>query len=290
MGALLQGGRMVAGLMAAFLMAGSVVAYEQPLLLRGDLAAGHDSNVANAGVSADQRSDLFAEASFSANRLYAAGLFVSLELEALLRARAYRDYPRLSHVAPGGLLRVNYRPGGGFHTPTLSGWSSYEHRKARSDLREGSIHRLGVSLRQPLTTRLTGRLNGHYTWRRADNAVFEYEFGTVGLELVWEPASGLVLHAGATRREGGLVSGSRDDPDLKNASRDWLADDAFAEAAEEQLVYRLRASVTQYTMGVNHSFRNGTSLDMQIQTLDARGSYGAGYRRTLVFAGIAHGF
>ncbi len=283
-------GRRAAGLMAGCLMVGSVAAYEQPLLFRGELALGYDSNVANASASGDRRSDTFAEAVFSVNRLYTAGLFLSMELEGSLRARSYRDYDRLSHVAPEALLRINYRPAGGFHTPTLSGWTSWEHRESRSELRDGSIHRVGASWRQPLTTRITGRLNGRYAWRRADNTVFDHEFRTLGVELEWEPVSSLVVYGGVSRRQGALVTVGGDNPDRKAASRAWLADDAFADAGEEQLAYRLSDSARQYTLGVNHALGSATSLEVQWQYLDAQGSYGAGYRRWIALVAMAHAF
>ncbi len=271
---------------ALILFALPVMAYQAPWLFAAELASGYDSNVGNAGVSADRRSDVFAEFAIRGNRLYMPGDFISLELEGALRGRYYDSYEDLSFAAPEGVVRLNYRPAASFRTPTLTGEAVVGYREYASRLRDGGYYRLGLTLKQPLNTRLTGRVNTTWNRRLAGNAVFDYEFYSLGLSLDWQVFSRLLVYAGGARREGGLVSTSRDDAAIEQVARAWLPDDAIVDPDEEQLAYRLDTSADRYFAGLNYALKDGLSLDMQAQHQEADTYGGISYRRYQLMAAL----
>lgn len=266
-----------------------VMAYDDPLMAHMDVAVGYDNNVGNAGFSAGRRDDAFAEAGLRINRLWLAGVFVSLELEAGLRSRQYQDYHRLSHVSPDFQGRLNYRPAGGFFMPTVTGWGGVTYLGYGSDIREGSVTRAGLSLRQPLTTHLTLWASATDARRRADNDVFSYGFHTLGLQLGWQPVSALTAFAGYSRREGDFVSTNVENADIQQAARAWLADDAFGADDDDYVAYRLNAPSERLVLGLEYALSGAWALTAQGEYIDTS-AYRISYQRSILRFGLSRSF
>jgi len=270
-------------------LATPVLAYDDPLVVHIDVDAGYDNNVGNAGFSDDRRADAFAEAALRINRLWQAGVFVSWELEAGLRSRQYQDYHRLSHVSPDVLGRLNYRPAGGFFMPTVTGWGGVTYLGYGSDIRDGSVTRAGLSLKQSLTTRLTLWASATDARRRAGNDVFSYGFHTLGLQLGWQPVSALTVFAGYSRREGDFVSTNVENADIQQASRAWLTDDAFGTADDDYVAYRLNAPSERLVLGLEYALSGAWSFTAQGEYIDTS-AYRISYQRSILRFGLSRSF
>ena len=275
-------------LLLLLFMNAPVLAYETPLVVEMDLAVGYDSNTGNSGVRADRVSDGFIDAGTRVNRLWPHGLLFSSELEAEVRARQYLEYGELSQTAPGVLTRLNYRHPGGFFRPTVTGWLGATWIDSRSELREGSMTRAGVSLKQPLTTRLNAWLTAMDARRRADNDVFSYGFHSLGIQLGWRPADTVTVYAGFNRREGGFVSSAREDADIEMTARAWQLDDAFGTDGDEYVAYQLDGATERYVAGLSWLMGRGYALDALVDTMDTTGDYKTGYQRTRVWLGLSY--
>lgn len=283
-------GRLTGALLITLFYLPAVQSYDEPLVTRVTASLAHDDNVANAALSRDRRDDVFLGLDTSLNRLLQPTLFWSLELEAALRIREYNRYTRLGFVAPEVTGRASYRPAGGFLMPTFSGHLSAAWRDYRSQARDGALYRAGLQIRQPLTTRIDAHLRAEQTHRRADNRVFDYRFRSFGLSADWRFASQTSLYIGIGRRQGDLVSTSRDYNSLKNAADAWIADDAFPNAAAEQLAYRIDARADQYSIGLNQALSEQTRVGLLLQHQDASGGYSTSYQRNLVMVTLVQQF
>ena len=271
----------------ALLLPANLPAYEAPWLFTANISLSHDDNVANAGVSRDERSDLLTEFSGAINRLFQPNLYWSLEAEAGLTLRRYQDYSRLSYLAPEILGRANFRPGGGFYTPTFSAQLTVAHRNYSSRLRDGRLMRAGLLMQQPLSTRVDLRAGIEQVRRRADNRVFSYSFINTSFELEWRATTRGTLILGYLDRDGGLISTSRDYGSLNNAAERVIADDAFPRANTEQFAYRLDASAELITLAWYQGLSETLTASALVQQRDASAGYGTGYKGTLVSAGLS---
>lgn len=259
----------------------SVAAYDDPWLAHVALTAGHDDNIAHAAVSADRRASGFAELEFGLNRLFAVQRHTALELETSLRSLHYRDYRSWSYSSGGLLARINHRPGGGFFTPTLSWWSSVQYQDHRSELRDGARYLAGISLRQPLTTKLSARGGLHRRWDRADHEVFRKETTTLELDLDWRLTERATAWIGASRRTGDHLSTSRSQAGLREAADIWTPDDAFPDAKVQQLAYRLEGSSQSLALGIEYNSRANLLFGFHLESRRTRTEYASPYRQRL---------
>ncbi len=249
----------------------------------GELTLGHDSNVANTRHEGPVREDSFAlaGADLVANIGLNASNGVQLRLGAELQRHA--DYSDLSSARGQILLRYLLRPGRGYFVPTVSVSGGAAIVEFASDLRDSREYRAGLSLSQPLTTRLFARLDMGGEWRRGSQGhVFDTTAGLYGLSLEWEPVSRLMVYGGYQYRDGDFMAVGPAPPQaVRDAARAAVEDDVFT----GDLALRQQGSVQIGHPGLNYGLTRQLALDVQTRYADGASDF-AHYRRWQTMASV----
>lgn len=244
----------------------------QGLVLGG---LGLDSNPANARAGSDLQPDRFIEASWGMARHRSLSSSALLLFRPSVQAEAYARHEKLSRLRLAMLGRASFRPGDGFYAPLFTAWASAAYSEYGSRLRDGADYAAGLSLQEPLTTRLSLRLGAQTSVREARSGIFDTRGNTVQIDLEWSPAEAQRLYAGYQHHDGDLVTTS----DAGPAGVRSEPDDAFGTG---QRAFRLDSEAGLGTLGFSYSLGADWAADLQLRTVLAESSSGARYRRELL--------
>jgi len=237
----------------------------------GELTLGYDSNLANTRHNGPVREDSFARV--GADGVANIGLNASNAMQLRLGAelQRYADYTDLSSARGRVQLRYLLRSGRGYFVPTVSVSGSAAMVEFVSDLRDSREYRAGLSLSQPLTTRLFARFDLSGEWRRGSRGhVFDTTAGLYGVSLEWEPVSRLVVYGGYQYRDGDFMAVGPAPPQaVLDAARAVAEDDVFT----GDLALRQKGSAQIGHLGLNYGLTHKLALDVQAQYADGASDF-----------------
>jgi len=267
-------------LVAALAALAVTTAHAERPKLRGELAIGYDSNVANARQGADEREDEFALLSLGADRTWSLGADQALQARVNVESQAFREFEDLDNVLGTLSLRYLLRPGAGFFTPTFAisgsaGWWEFNSR-----LRDSADYRASMFVLEQLTTKISARLTGTIDWRRAARAeVFTNRTRSLGVDLDWMLTSRFATYAGYRRRWGQFVTTRPTPPPASFVS---APDDVF----DSEFATRQDGAANIGTLGFNVALSPMFSIDVQGLYVEAGANTGVHYRRTQAIASL----
>jgi hypothetical protein len=177
----------------------------------------------------------------------------------------FQKYDGLSHNFFGGQADFQFRSSGEFGAATYSAFARSQAEYFQSTLRDGYRHAFGVTVLKPLTDRVTflGALQQNII--DGKSSVFDTKNTALRANFDWSLSNWNTVYAGAEYRKGDFVSTACNcDPKtpglLSTANPYFIPDDAFTDTP--RTAYRLKANVIVATLGYNHAFGSGQSLDV----------------------------
>ncbi len=179
----------------------------------------------------------------------------------------FQKYDGLSHNFIGAQADYQFRSSGQFSAATYSLFARTQAEYYKSDLRDGYRHAYGVTVLKPLTDRVTflGALQQNITDGKSE--VFDTQNTALRANFDWSLSNWNTAYAAAEYRKGEFASTNCRNCDLNKtlglvntANPNIIQDDAFTDTIRD--AYRLKANIVVLTLGYNHAFTNGQSLDV----------------------------
>ncbi|HET7765619.1 MAG TPA: hypothetical protein VFK92_11085 [Burkholderiales bacterium] len=179
----------------------------------------------------------------------------------------FHKYDGLSHNFFGAQADFQFRSSGEFGAATYSVFARTQAEYFKSDLRDGYRHAYGVTVLKPLTDRVTflGALQQNLSDGRSE--VFDNHNTALRGNFDWSLNNWNTVYASAEYRKGNFVSTNCRNCDVNKtlglvntAVPHIIQDDAFTDTIRD--AYRIDANVIIATLGYNHAFGSGQSLDV----------------------------
>jgi hypothetical protein len=232
-----------------------------------------DDNV-NRGAEGDVLSDRVLGVRLTASAAIPISTRTRAVIQGFAGAERFNTYSGLSRNFIGAQGDFKFRASGDFGAAT---WGAFVRTAAEyyeSDLRDGYRHAFGVSVVKPLTDRLQvfGALAGNIT--DGSSTVFDTKNVSLRGNADWSFTRADLVYLGLEYRQGDIVSSML--PTLATAGiSPSIVDDAFDDG---RVAYRVKARIWITTLGYNHAFGAGHSLDLawrraQASALDPESSY-----------------
>jgi len=225
-----------------------------------------DDNVTRAGGS-DALRDTIIGVRASKGLLLPLSTRTRAVVQGFVGGEKFQKYSGLSHNFFGGQLDYQYRSSGQFGAAIYSAFVRTQAEYFQSDLRDGYRHAYGVTVLKPLTDRVTflGALQQNITDGKSN--VFDTQNTALRANFDWSLSTWNTVYATAEYRKGEFVSTAcrACDPNktaglVNTAAPNVIQDDAFTDTIRD--AYRLKANVIVATLGYNHAFGSGQSLDL----------------------------
>lgn len=256
-----------------------------------DLALHYEDNLTRGQLDTDRLGDTAVEVGGHGSMTLLTTERSSLIGEAGVSTQWWLDYTAVARLAGDGALRYRTRLGADSAAPWLElGLAGSVLRFRDSALRDGAQGRLGITLGQPLSERLSGRVG--YVWqvRVADeDTVFDATTQDVFAQLDFAVNDRCLIYGGITVRQGDLVTvalvpNARALRAASAVSKDL--DTAFGSAPRR--AYRIDGDVVEGEVGINLMLQAGLALDLAATgfTAEADGSnhyHGTGLTLSLLW-------
>ena len=227
----------------------------------------YDPNVTRARDTIDRRSDQAVSLTARTSPALPVTAHTQLLVDGFAGVERFRRYHDLGRVFAGIQADFEYRPSAAFFAPTLAlfGRSSVEHYE--SALRRGYRYAVGVSIRQPVTDRISlfGALA--HNERTAKSRVFEGIDNAVRLGIDWTIGPGGTLYFSGEYVRGDTVSTGTATLQNLDIAKVFVLDDAFA--PDQLFSYRFEARSVLTTLGYNLPLGPKTAIDVSWRRVQA---------------------
>jgi hypothetical protein len=216
-----------------------------------------DDNV-NRGAEGDTLSDRVLGLRLNASAVVPISTRTRAVIQGFAGTDRFNTYTGLSRNYIGAQGDFKFRASGDFGAAT---WGAFVRTAAeyyQSDLRDGYRHAFGVNVAKPVTDRVQvfGAVSGNIT--DGSSTVFDTKNVSLRGNADWSFTRWDVAYLGLEYRQGDIVSSMQ--PTLATAGiSPSIADDAFNDGRE---AYRFKARTWIATLGYNHAFGAGHSVDL----------------------------
>lgn len=225
-----------------------------------DAAATFDDNVNRASAATDVRQDRVLGVNLSKSFLAAAGQNSRLFINGFAGAERFQSYGGLDNAYVGADAEWQIRTSGDFDSPIWGLFASIKASNFEADQRDGYRSSFGVSMRQPLTDRISLFAALASNRRFASSDVFDGSdySGRFNLDYAVTPFG--TLYFGGEYRVGDIVSSGTHTLANINIARMFTPDAAFARHG--YYAYRFDGSTMVVTLGYNHALGTRDSFDL----------------------------
>jgi hypothetical protein len=212
----------------------------------------------NRGAEADTLPDRLLGVRVSASAAVPISAHTRAVILGFAGAERFNTYSGLTRNFFGAQGDFKYRASGAFGAATWGAFARTAAEYYESDLRDGYRHAFGVSVAKPVTDRLQlfAALAGNIT--DGSSAVFDTKNVSLRGNADWSFTRSDLVYLGLEYRQGDIVSSML--PTLATAGiSPSIVDDAFDDG---RVAYRVKARTWITTLGYNHAFGAGHSLDL----------------------------
>ena len=252
----------------------------------GDASLGYDDNIGNAGSSSEEEAAGFASATLNADFLTGLSNKASLLLRGSFSGEGYSRFSRLSNGKAGAMLRLSWRPDGGFYVPTVGFSTSAAYRKFGSRLRDSGEYRASLFLDEQITTSISTRLTAQASRRVAAGKVFDLSGSSLALDLDCALGPAFAVYGGYQFHYGDQVSTGSPTPARLAAAEAMAPDDAFGGSAANRFAYRMPAHTQIATLGFNYALSHRYALDAQFQAVQSKAGFGNRYGHAITVVSL----
>ncbi len=263
---------------------GAPISYSLPTFTKplGILVEGgmtYDDNVSRTNVASDKLHDSSFSVNLSKGLIIPITKHTRMTLSGSLGSEQFRTYTGLGRVSVGAQSEWMYRSSGEFGAPTWALFGRAFADQYESTLRDGSRYAAGLSVRKPLTDRIS--LFGAWSRnvRNGKNDVFDTRDHALRMNLDYALTAKSTIYVSGESRRGDIVSSGKSSPGLSSIAKASTQDDVFTNP--QYYAYRLQAKTVLTTLGYNLSFGPHDSLDFSWRRVQSTPTqqvnyYGAG--------------
>lgn len=253
-----------------------------------DVALTHDDNVTRAQRDEDILKDEFLAIGVGASHLQWLSTNHRMVYRGFLRGEKYNEVDGLTNASIGGQVTYQYRASGQFTSPTYAAFFKAAMNEFDSDMRDSNLYTLGVSLRKPVTDRITVFTSLSGNRRDSDSTAFDTnELSLIG-NVDYSLGRGWTLYLTYNYLDGDIVSSINTSAygalplinTLLSVSDAVNVDDAFQNGT--WFVYRLDAKTNVVTLGTNVGVGEHHSFDFSARWIDSDAAGGISYKRRQV--------
>ena len=178
----------------------------------------------------------------------------------------FSTYTGLSNNFIGTQMDFFFRASGEFAAPTYGVFVRTAKEEYESNLRDGYRHAFGVTVLKPATDKV--QLSGGVTYNITDGKSTVFDTKNVSLRgnADWSLGRWDTVYMGVEYRRGDSVSTTG--PTLSAVPSPNITDDAFSDSL--RTAYRVKASTLVATLGYNHAFSVGHSLDVSWRRVQSK--------------------
>ena len=264
-----------------------------------DVEAGfvHDSNLNNAQLKSDIRSDTALTATLAIGQFIQLTQSDSLTVTANVKSEAYQHYSGMNNVAAGMTFALRRKLALGATAPWLRLSASAARLDFQESVRDGWLYRAAMAAGKRLDERWELQAEVSHEKRTGDNAVrssaalpgtvFDLKSHALALDVRYSFNEKTLVFAGYAWREGDVVSTSAPNAKIFAASAALVRDPVFGPAAR---AYRLEATAHTASLGMSHAITSYSALNVSYQRQMTHGDRDNNYFKNIFSASYAHTF
>ncbi len=274
-----------------------------PVLARGDWIADvdagafYDSNLNNAELERDIRSDSALTAALSVGQFFRLDTDHSLAVTADVRSEVYHRYSGMNNLALGATLALRRKLGLGPAVPWVRVFASAARLEFKEGVRDGWLYRTGVSAGKRFADRWDAQAGYSFEKRTGDSAipvvaalsgdVFELESHALNLDVGYSASETILLFAGYAWRNGDVVSTSMPNAKIFRASTALARDPVFPAG---NFAYTLHAVSHNANVGVSVAVSSRSSLNLSYTRQITHGDGENDYYKNFFVASYSYSF
>jgi hypothetical protein len=248
-------------------------------------------NISRSYLNDDVVSDTVSSISFGGGHSQKVGMSGQLVVSGYLEYSQHVDYTDLDRLATSLGFQYIYQPTAGFSSAwfdTSLNLTRLDYRD--SDIREGYLMELGISLNRRLNTRTIGHFGYRYSnleflgksnQQKTAGAAFDTMSNELYMGIEYEFVTGIHLYAEYGYGKGDVTSTvSRPagwDTKYDAISKDWVFESCVWSACAPGYAYRTEADIQHFDAGVNFLIGSVT-MDLSAGYFDAESDTNISYR------------
>ncbi len=231
----------------------------KPLDIQVDAGFMVDDNVTRAKAGPDKMSDNIYSVNVSKSEVYQLSENSRFVLSGAVGGERFQNFNGLSRISAGMEGEYQYRGSSEFDAPTIGLFGKITAERYQSYLRNGYRTSLGVSMRQPLTDKISlfGALASNQ--RFGNSAVFNTSETALRLNADYALSDRETLYATGEFRFGDIVSTGQASLENVSVAKVFVQDDAYP--GGQFFSYKLEGRTVLATLGYNLGLGPRDSLD-----------------------------
>ncbi len=240
--------------------------------LGAELAYTRDDNVPRGG-GVYKYSDTILSAAVSYTWRLPVSERTRLEIQPVAATLRHQDYDGLTNNSAGVNIQYQWRPSGGFHTPTVSFIARWANEDFNTDQRDGTSRSFGLSARTLLTDRigLYGALLRNH--RDTVSITFDTETNVIKLNIDYEITRRVTAYLGWEQHQGDTILST---PYAGGIGISNELDNAFPGSG--LYAYRFDGKTQLVTLGLNYTLNERHALDFSVRLIDTSAYPGYDYK------------
>ena len=235
----------------------------------------YDSNVTRASDSQDIRKDTIYSVSASKAMSFTVSKFTRLKLIGFIDTEEFRTYKGLGHISGGGEGEFMYRTSADFDASTFGIFARFTDDAYESTLRDGTRSSAGLTMRKPLTDRISFFAAVAGNERRANTEVFNTKDVSARTNFDYEISMGQTFYLTGEYRKGDIVSTGQGTLKALDMAEVTTPDDVFTSPQFQD--YRMKGKTDLLTLGYNLSLGTKDSLDISWRGVRSTPDYTPAY-------------
>lgn len=232
-----------------------------------DAGVVYDDNVTRGKIDTDRLADSAVALSLSNGAVVWLAPHYRLVLNGSVGGQSFQTYSKLSHLDVTADAELQYRASAEYIAPTLGLFAKASYEDYGTFARDGARYAVGVSLRQPVTDRISAfaALTAHT--RRTQSAVFGGDEASLRMNIDYSLSARQTLYFGAEYRDGDIVSTGRSSLENITIAKVMVSDDAFE--GKNMFSYRMPGKTVMLNLGYNHALGPHGAVDVAWRYIEA---------------------
>ena len=261
--------RLALGMLATLPLAVAPAAGAGSLSLDVRAGAGYDSNVGNAERDDEQEEDMVSDLNAIGGYRFPVNDISGLILKAGLETRLHADLTDLNSLTAMASASYLVQPWRGFSAPWFALFGEFRWRHhADSEIRDGTIRNVGLTVGQQVTDRVSGQLRFEVVDRDADRGrAFEFTQRILSVAVDHRTTDRLTTYLTYHYVKDGLVTTARPSLKFRDFRRAATMDPAFGRG---KVAWRLGGHVHSFGLGGRYTLAERTALDGKVSYSNAR--------------------